>query len=189
MSDDTPPAGGRPAFRAGQAFRELIEADPEARAAWERARTRIDAESLRETTDAIQAGLESALERLEAPRYFDPFESLELAESAECQPEDRPPEAPDLGIPGKAIGAAYALRREGKPVTVKAAAERAGVDRSHLTKRYPERAGSSGPSGRPSAGCLGGGRTATPGPSKPPTMTRIDPTPHTFSPHEESPRP
>ena len=45
---------------------------------------------------------------------------------------------PALSIPGKAIAAAYDLKREGHPVTVNATAKRAGIDRSHLTKRYPE---------------------------------------------------
>jgi hypothetical protein len=38
----------------------------------------------------------------------------------------------------RALAAAYHLSREGKRVSVKAAAELAGVDRSHLIKKYPE---------------------------------------------------
>ncbi|MEW4569728.1 hypothetical protein AB1L88_17830 [Tautonia sp. JC769] len=45
---------------------------------------------------------------------------------------------PKLSPPGKALAAAYDLKREGRPVSIKAATERAGVNRSHLIKRYPE---------------------------------------------------
>ncbi|CAN5903275.1 hypothetical protein BH23PLA1_BH23PLA1_35630 [soil metagenome] len=44
----------------------------------------------------------------------------------------------ELSPPGKALAAAYDLKREGRPVTIKAACARARVDRSHLTNRYPE---------------------------------------------------
>jgi hypothetical protein len=38
----------------------------------------------------------------------------------------------------RAIAAAYDLQRERKSVSVRAACERAKVDRGHLKKRYPE---------------------------------------------------
>jgi hypothetical protein len=46
--------------------------------------------------------------------------------------------AAELTPPARAIAAAYDLKSEGKPVSVRAACERAGVDRNHLAKRYPE---------------------------------------------------
>jgi len=38
----------------------------------------------------------------------------------------------------RAVAAAYALRKEGKPVSVRAACKAAGVDRSNLIARHPE---------------------------------------------------
>jgi hypothetical protein len=44
----------------------------------------------------------------------------------------------DLTPPARAIAAAYDLQREEKPVSLRAACERAKVDRANLRKRYPE---------------------------------------------------
>lgn len=44
----------------------------------------------------------------------------------------------DLPVPAKVLAAAIAMSKEGERVSVKAACERAGVDRSHYTKRYPD---------------------------------------------------
>ena len=63
-SDDTPSVGKRPAFRAGEAFRNRIENDPEARAATGRALARFDPLRFREMTDSIQAALDSMSLRL-----------------------------------------------------------------------------------------------------------------------------
>ena len=38
----------------------------------------------------------------------------------------------------RAVAAAYALRRAGKPVSVRAACKAAGVDRNNLAAKYPE---------------------------------------------------
>jgi hypothetical protein len=57
------------------------------------------------------------------------------------KPPDKPLDAPaasDLTPPARAVAAAYDLKREGKPVSLRAACERAGVDRGNLRKRYPE---------------------------------------------------
>jgi len=44
----------------------------------------------------------------------------------------------DETVPIKAMAAAYALNREGKPVSVRAACKRARVDRKNLVDNYPE---------------------------------------------------
>lgn len=44
----------------------------------------------------------------------------------------------DLTPPARAVAAAYDLKREGKPVSLRAACERAKVDRANLRKRYPQ---------------------------------------------------
>lgn len=67
--------------------------------------------------------------------------ALAPATPAAADPAPTPTEpnpSDTLSPPGRAVGAAYDLKREGRPVTVKAAAERARVDRSHLIRRYPE---------------------------------------------------
>jgi len=46
----------------------------------------------------------------------------------------------DLTPPARAVAAAYDLQREGKPISLKAACKRAGVDRANLRERYPEAA-------------------------------------------------
>ena len=38
----------------------------------------------------------------------------------------------------RAVAAAYDLLKEGKPVSLRAACERAGVDRAHLRTKYPD---------------------------------------------------
>ena len=52
---------------------------------------------------------------------------------------DRTSEAPaGLTPPARALAAAYELQREGKPVSLRTACERARVDRAHLRRRYPD---------------------------------------------------
>ncbi len=53
--------------------------------------------------------------------------------SRESTPEGDP-------ISVKVISAAYALSRQGKPVSISAACEKAGVNRSHFVQRYPNEA-------------------------------------------------
>lgn len=48
-----------------------------------------------------------------------------------------PPEAPSVGYEERATAAAYALLKEGRRVSIQAVCKRAGLDRSHLSKRYP----------------------------------------------------
>src|SRR5208337_489621 len=59
----------------------------------------------------------------------------------------------DLTPPARAVAAAYDLQREGKPISLKAACKRAGVDRANLRKLYPEAAriiaGLAAPDGKP----------------------------------------
>src|SRR5208337_793464 len=59
----------------------------------------------------------------------------------------------ELTPPARAVAAAYDLQREGKPISLKAACKRAGVDRANLRKLYPEAAriiaGLAAPDGKP----------------------------------------
>jgi hypothetical protein len=65
---------------------------------------------------------------------------LHLSEHADSQPEGNPTAkfAPNLSPAARAIAAAYDLQKEGKPVNLKSACDRARVDRGHLRKKYPE---------------------------------------------------
>jgi hypothetical protein len=49
-----------------------------------------------------------------------------------------PASEPSLSVIGKATAAAYELKKKGLSVTVSAVAKLAGVDRSHLYKKYPD---------------------------------------------------
>jgi hypothetical protein len=64
---------------------------------------------------------------------------LRLAQSKAASPAalGRTPR-PTLDPAGRAVGAAYALQRAGKPVSVRAACKDAGVDRNNLAVRHPE---------------------------------------------------
>jgi hypothetical protein len=83
----------------------------------------------------------------------DRTEPAEVAGSSETQVQqeinqvvaDQPaskPKAPStkaaLSIPSRATAAAYELLQKGEPVTVAAVATLAGLDRSHLYKKYPQ---------------------------------------------------
>lgn len=46
----------------------------------------------------------------------------------------------DLTPGARALAAAYELQKEGKPISLRRACERAGVDRVHLRKKYPDAA-------------------------------------------------
>ena len=48
------------------------------------------------------------------------------------------PDASNIGIPDRAVIAAYKLQCQKKTVSISAVARLAGVDRSHLMKQYPE---------------------------------------------------
>jgi hypothetical protein len=50
----------------------------------------------------------------------------------------KPKAKAELTPAARAIAAAYDLQKEGKRVSVKAACDRAGVDRGHLREKYPE---------------------------------------------------
>lgn len=76
MSNDVPPAGAPPAIRAGKAFQDRIESDPEARAAWERIGPKI-----KETLDVIRANhafASDVLDRLDfgRPKSLEDWEHL-----------------------------------------------------------------------------------------------------------------
>ncbi len=79
--------------------------------------------------------------------YVDPYEPFDRPPRRIATPSlgtlpatsGRNPEPPTaLTPPARALAAAYDLQREGKPISLNAACERAGVDRKHLRDRYPE---------------------------------------------------
>lgn len=90
------------------------------------------------TLDRIIADLETwhATETPAAPRVIPETTTKAPAGGTDSESIARP-EAPPVGIEERAIAAAYALLKEGKSVSVKAACERAGVNRGHLMTRYP----------------------------------------------------
>jgi len=51
---------------------------------------------------------------------------------------EKPPEADP--IPVRVVNAAYALAKQGEKVSIKAACEKAVVNRSHFSRTYPEEA-------------------------------------------------
>jgi hypothetical protein len=64
-----------------------------------------------------------------------PGEESNTAPSASAS---NPEVGAELSPAARAIAAAYDLQKEGKRVSVKAACDRAGVDRGHLREKYPE---------------------------------------------------
>ena len=53
-------------------------------------------------------------------------------------PKSELPSEPAAGIAARAVAVAYALKREGKRISVRAVAKRAGIDRDNLSKNYPD---------------------------------------------------
>ncbi len=88
-------------------------------------------ELFRERMEAVDSVLNAANQRVEAAYaaivawYRDRLDQNEAS-------------VPDLSVPARALGAAFDLQREGKPVSVRAACKRGGVDRKHLRERHPE---------------------------------------------------
>jgi hypothetical protein len=66
----------------------------------------------------------------DSPIDFDATEPTDLDHSA--------PDAPKLEPGSRALGAAYQLQSQGKPVSLKAACEIAKVDRANLRKNHPK---------------------------------------------------
>jgi len=82
----------------------------------------------------ILPGLLEDAEPAPAPPIEAPAASKPKGKAVSGKLDDEP-------IPVKAMAAAYALKREGKPVSLRAVCERAGgIDRANLSKRHPETA-------------------------------------------------
>jgi hypothetical protein len=88
-------------------------------------------------------------ERLVTPEGLSELRTI-LSELGPPVPEAQGPAAPTWGDglprdahshltpPARAIAAAYDLKREGKPISLRAACSRAKVDRKHLGENFPE---------------------------------------------------
>jgi len=109
-------------------------------------------EPYRDLTKAPREAFKRSHFRDENGQFYDrldEYAAAELPELAAAPPSGdataaangRTNEAPaELTPPARALAAAYDLQREGKPISLKAACERAGVDRKNLRKLYPEAA-------------------------------------------------
>src|SRR5262249_22244184 len=64
----------------------------------------------------------------------------DLADSTKTRQASGPQPLSDSKPPARVIAAVYQLKLEGRPISLRAACERAGVDRKHLRARYPETA-------------------------------------------------
>ncbi len=77
----------------------------------------------------------------EAPADLSKLVTATPSGNATAATNGRTSEAPaKLTPPARAVAAAYDLQREGKPISLKAACERAGVDRKNLRELHPEAA-------------------------------------------------
>lgn len=76
--------------------------------------------------------------RANAPDRLMPPELRDDLGGASRPPEGEPGARPQGDPASRAVAAAYALRKAGRPVSVRAACKAARVDRNHLAKRHPE---------------------------------------------------
>lgn len=103
-------------------------------------------------TPLPSVGSDGPTGRTEAPNARPPADEPSGTEAAaaptELRPADRQADGANvndtLTPAGRALAAAYDLKREGKAVSLRAACDRAGVDRAHLRRKYPEAAAAIG---------------------------------------------
>jgi hypothetical protein len=112
---------------------------------WQLAELDDDGEDYRPPSEAREIRrrllLEVGLLRTDSPDSS-PAARTALERGSQAPPVDSGDEAPYRRLnPGsRALAAAYELRKEGTPVSLKAACERAGVDRKNVAKRFPDEA-------------------------------------------------